>query len=140
VRTILVCALYLIKYGTSDNYIWGNKGASFNTSIFTFSEIMHMSHHQLMLLYFMQVEIKYFWHNLLFIWYQFSNEQIRNKLKIRNTSSRTTGSELFGQLFNITVTCGLYNKQLMIVIYNRNDSGQYYKTTITIIIDNPSLS
>ncbi len=37
-------------------------------------------------------------------------------------------------------SCGLYYTQVMIVIYNRNDSGQYYKTTITIIIDDPSLS
>ncbi len=37
-------------------------------------------------------------------------------------------------------TSGLYYKQVTIVIYNRNDSGQYYKTTITIVIDNPSLS
>jgi hypothetical protein len=29
---------------------------------------------------------------------------------------------------------------VMSVIYDRNDSGQYYKTTITVIIDNPSLS
>jgi hypothetical protein len=35
-------------------------------------------------------------------------------------------------------TCGLYYKCFTIVIYNRNDSGQYYKTTITIIIDDPS--
>ncbi len=35
---------------------------------------------------------------------------------------------------------GLYYKQVTIVIYNRNDSGQYYKTTITIVIDDPSLS
>jgi hypothetical protein len=28
----------------------------------------------------------------------------------------------------------------MIVIYDRNDSGQYYKTTITIVIDDSSLS
>ncbi len=26
----------------------------------------------------------------------------------------------------------------MIVIYDRNDSGQYYKTTITIVIDDPN--
>jgi hypothetical protein len=26
----------------------------------------------------------------------------------------------------------------MNVIYNRNDSGQYYKTTITIVIDDPN--
>jgi hypothetical protein len=29
--------------------------------------------------------------------------------------------------------CGLYYKTSMIVIYNRNDSSQYYKTTITIV-------
>jgi hypothetical protein len=32
-------------------------------------------------------------------------------------------------------TSGLYYKQVTIVIYDRNDSGQYYKTKITIIID-----
>ncbi len=35
-------------------------------------------------------------------------------------------------------TCGLYYKFFIIIIYDRNDSGQYYKTTITIIIDDPS--
>ena len=34
-------------------------------------------------------------------------------------------------------TSGLYYKQVTIVIYDRNDSGQYYKTTITIVIDDP---
>jgi len=34
---------------------------------------------------------------------------------------------------------GLYYKCFTIVIYDRNDSGQHYKTRITIIIDNPSL-
>ncbi len=29
--------------------------------------------------------------------------------------------------------CGLYYKASMIVIYDSNDSGQYYKTTITIV-------
>ncbi len=33
---------------------------------------------------------------------------------------------------------GLYYKYFMIVIYDRNDSGQYYKTTITIVIDDPN--
>ncbi len=33
---------------------------------------------------------------------------------------------------------GLYYKCFTIVIYDRNDSGQYYKTRITIVIDNPS--
>ncbi len=37
-------------------------------------------------------------------------------------------------------TSGLYYKCLTIVIYYPNESGQYYKTTITIIIDDPSLS
>jgi len=39
--------------------------------------------------------------------------------------------------FRYTSYCGLYYKCFMIVIYNRNDSGQYYKTRITIIIDDP---
>jgi hypothetical protein len=34
--------------------------------------------------------------------------------------------------------CGLYYKCFTIVIYDRNDSGQYYKTTIMIVIDAPS--
>ncbi len=34
---------------------------------------------------------------------------------------------------------GLYYKQVTIVIYDRNDSGQYYKTTITIVIDDRQL-
>ncbi len=33
---------------------------------------------------------------------------------------------------------GLYYKCLTIIIYECNDSGQYYKTTIIIVIDNPS--
>ncbi len=33
---------------------------------------------------------------------------------------------------------GLYYKCFTIVIYDHNDSGQYYKTTITIVIDDPS--
>ncbi len=41
---------------------------------------------------------------------------------------------------NFKVTSGLYYKQVTILIYDRNDSGQYYKTTITIVIDDPSLS
>ncbi len=36
-------------------------------------------------------------------------------------------------------TSGLYYKQVMIVIYDRNDSGQYYKTTMTIVIDDRQL-
>jgi hypothetical protein len=33
--------------------------------------------------------------------------------------------------------CGLYYKHVTIVIYDRNDSVQYHKTTITIVIDDP---
>jgi hypothetical protein len=35
-------------------------------------------------------------------------------------------------------TNGLYYKCFTIVIYDHNDSGQYHKTRITIIIDDPS--
>ncbi len=31
----------------------------------------------------------------------------------------------------------VYYKHVMIVIYDRNDSVQYHKTTITIVIDDP---
>ncbi len=34
--------------------------------------------------------------------------------------------------------CGLYYKSFTIVIYNCNDSGQYYETIIMIVIDDPS--
>ncbi len=34
--------------------------------------------------------------------------------------------------------CGLYNKCFMIVIYDCNDSGQYYKTTVAILIYDPN--
>ncbi len=32
---------------------------------------------------------------------------------------------------------GLYDKHVTIVIYDRNDSVQYHKTTITIVVDDP---
>jgi hypothetical protein len=35
-------------------------------------------------------------------------------------------------------SCGLYYECFTFIIYDRNDSGQYYKTTITIVIDDPS--
>jgi hypothetical protein len=35
-------------------------------------------------------------------------------------------------------TCGLHYKCFMIIIYDLNDNGQNYKTTITILIDDPS--
>ncbi len=37
-------------------------------------------------------------------------------------------------------TCGLYYKKFMIVIYDRNDSCQYYNTMITIISYAPNLN
>ncbi len=43
-----------------------------------------------------------------------------------------------GARFYVTCTSGLYYKCFMIVNYDRNDSGQYYKTTITIVIYDPS--
>ncbi len=36
------------------------------------------------------------------------------------------------------VISGLYYKCFTIIIYDHNDSGQHYKTTITIVIDDPS--
>jgi hypothetical protein len=38
---------------------------------------------------------------------------------------------------NNTIICGMYYKCFTIIIYDRNDSGQYYKTTIKIVIDVP---
>ncbi len=45
-----------------------------------------------------------------------------------------------GKKFYDIDTSVLYYKCFTIVIYNHNDSGQYYKTRITIVIDDPSLS
>ncbi len=50
------------------------------------------------------------------------------------------GTEYLFAIYQTSQICGLYYKQVTIVIYDRNDSGQYYKTTITIIIDDPILS
>ncbi len=33
-----------------------------------------------------------------------------------------------------TKICGVYHKSFTIVIYDCNDSGQYYKTIITVVI------
>ncbi len=43
------------------------------------------------------------------------------------------------QIYHVGYTSGLYYKQVTIIIYNHNDSGQYYKTTITIVIDDRQL-
>jgi hypothetical protein len=45
-------------------------------------------------------------------------------------------SEVLG-LEAFFATSGLYYKYVMIIIYDRNDSVQYHKTTIMIIIDDP---
>ncbi len=37
-------------------------------------------------------------------------------------------------------TCGMYYKFFTILIYNCNDSGQYFKTRIAIVIDYPTNS
>jgi hypothetical protein len=34
---------------------------------------------------------------------------------------------------NHAATCGLYYKSFTIIIYNHNDSSQYYKTMIMIV-------
>ncbi len=39
--------------------------------------------------------------------------------------------------WNNLTTSGLYYKHVTIVIYDRNDSVQYHKTTIMIVIDDP---
>ncbi len=39
---------------------------------------------------------------------------------------------------DFNVTGGLYYKCFTLIIYDCNDTVQYYKTTITIVIDDPS--
>jgi hypothetical protein len=70
--------------------------------------------------------------------------QRKDKIEIRNFwIFENTGGAIHQrkstQAFDVEGTnCVLYYKCFTIVIYNRNDSGQYYKTTITIVIDDPS--
>ncbi len=45
-----------------------------------------------------------------------------------------------GKKFYEIDTSGLYYKCFTIVIYDRNNRGQYYKTRIMIVFDDPSLS
>jgi hypothetical protein len=55
------------------------------------------------------------------------DEKMKNKLFKQNccfTHSKTSLNS------DLTLICGLYYKCFMIVIYDRNNSGQYYKTTI----------
>ncbi len=56
------------------------------------------------------------------------NESLNDKIKLLENQVKTSLVHL----------SGLYYKCFTIVIYDRNDSGQYYKTKITIVIDNPS--
>jgi len=49
-------------------------------------------------------------------------------LTIKNQKTRACTLKLSAL---VIMTCGLHYKSLTIVIYNGNDSGQYYKTTIT---------
>jgi hypothetical protein len=55
---------------------------------------------------------------------------VQNKQKYNSMNILHTVSDFQTEL------CGLYYKCFMIVIYDRNDNGQYYKTTIMIVIDN----
>jgi hypothetical protein len=52
------------------------------------------------------------------------------------STSAMTGIALAIFLIGMLI-CGLYYKHVTIVIYNHNDSVQYHKTTITIVIDDP---
>jgi hypothetical protein len=45
---------------------------------------------------------------------------------------------IYGHIFFFKFS-GLYYKQVTIIIYDRNHNGQYYKTTITIVIDDLQL-
>ncbi len=48
------------------------------------------------------------------------------------------GKNLIKRSSSFIIISGLYYKCFTILIYDHYDSGQYYKTTITIIIDDPS--
>jgi len=49
------------------------------------------------------------------------------------------GLEGLNHMFSVfLLTGGLYYKCFTIIIYYCNDSGQYYKTTITIVIYDPN--
>ena len=53
----------------------------------------------------------------------------------RHSSLLWYGNNYCHNKFYSTDFSGLYYKCFTIVIYYHNDSGQYYKTTITIVID-----
>jgi hypothetical protein len=48
-----------------------------------------------------------------------------------------TNSVIYDHNMFMIQSCGLYYKHVTIVIYDCNDSVQYHKTTITIVIDDP---
>jgi hypothetical protein len=58
-------------------------------------------------------------------------------LKNRLIQTSQSGGQQYGDTSPFSIPCGLYYKHVTIVIYDRNDSVQYHKTTITIVIDDP---
>jgi hypothetical protein len=58
----------------------------------------------------------------------------------RNDSSLYYNTMLLAKakLCDNSTLVSLFYKHFTIVIYNRNDVGQYYKTTVTIVIDDLS--
>ncbi len=56
---------------------------------------------------------------------------------IKGTSLLHYGINYGWKKFIDTGPCGLYYKCFTVVIYYCNDSGQYYKTSITIAIYDP---
>ncbi len=56
----------------------------------------------------------------------------------KSTSLFYKGINYGRKKFYDTGPCGLYYKCFTFIIYTHNDSGQYYKITIMIVIDYPS--
>ncbi len=79
---------------------------------------------------------KYFLSNTLV--YYLKVEMTQPKVFV--TSFLETGYPFLFPNITKNLTSGLYYKYFMILIYDHNDSDQYHKTRITIVIDNPSLS
>jgi hypothetical protein len=57
------------------------------------------------------------------------------QFRFKSGSEEERGEQLVHSGIN-----GLYYKSLMIIIYDRIDSGQYYKTMITIVSYAPNLT
>ncbi len=66
--------------------------------------------------------------------YKYNNNKTA-KLIVENSTETTFRSSPV----SFSVTSGIYYKSFMIIICDRNDSGQYYKTKITIVIYDLSL-